>query len=221
LTYAVIGLIAFRILSTRRKLKGAGGMAAIDKGRSGITIIVESAALYSATVLSLLLTYVSGSNAQYVVLDMVSAALLHPSGAIPQPHICFPRNFFGSVILPVFVKLIFMDVAWQTSPIIGITFTIIILRVSLGLSSGDSPSPNRALPNNASSDATRHITTIGGSRSYDAFHMNQMGRRANQAPMAVNVTQFRVVEVDEDGASVDTRKGADDVEAGIESPSKE
>ena len=50
-----------------------------------------------------------------------------------------------------------------------------------------------------------------------------MGRRANQAPMAVNVTQFRVVEVDEDGASVGTRKGAGsdgDVEAGLDSPSE-
>lgn len=82
-------LLAYRILRIQQQIRGIGqGQWAIDV----LAIIVESAALYSFSVLSLLIAYCLNSNAQYTVLDF-------------------------------------------TSPLIGIAFTAIILRVSLGLSS--------------------------------------------------------------------------------------
>ncbi|KAK0487102.1 hypothetical protein IW261DRAFT_590724 [Armillaria novae-zelandiae] len=82
-------LIAYRIISIQRTVRD---VIQVNLARSALMMIVESAAVYSASVLSLMITYTLGSNAQYTVLDL-------------------------------------------TAPLIGITFTIIILRVSLGISS--------------------------------------------------------------------------------------
>ncbi|PBK67234.1 hypothetical protein ARMSODRAFT_1086201 [Armillaria solidipes] len=82
-------LIAYRIISIQRAVRG---VIQVNLARSALMMVVESAAVYSASVLSLMITYTLGSNAQYTVLDL-------------------------------------------TAPLIGITFTIIILRVSLGISS--------------------------------------------------------------------------------------
>ncbi|KAG7444135.1 uncharacterized protein BT62DRAFT_934310 [Guyanagaster necrorhizus] len=84
-------LITYRILSIQRAVRG---VIQVNLGHSALMMVVESAAVYSASVLSLMITYTLGSNAQYTVLDL-------------------------------------------TSPLIGITFTVIILRVSLGISSRD------------------------------------------------------------------------------------
>ncbi|KAK0437129.1 uncharacterized protein EV420DRAFT_203608 [Desarmillaria tabescens] len=82
-------LIAYRILSIQRAVRN---VIQVKPARSALMMVIESAAVYSASVLSLMITYTLGSNAQYTVLDL-------------------------------------------TAPLIGITFTIIILRVSLGISS--------------------------------------------------------------------------------------
>ncbi|KAK0222212.1 hypothetical protein IW262DRAFT_1460514 [Armillaria fumosa] len=84
-------LIAYRILSIQRAVRS---LAQVNTARSALMMILESAAVYSASVVSLMITYSLNSNAQYTVLDL-------------------------------------------TAPLIGITFTAIILRVSLGISSRD------------------------------------------------------------------------------------
>jgi len=78
-------LIAWKIWSINHQSARAGDLNSV------IVIIVESGAIYSATLLTLLILYELGNFGQYLVLDAVN-------------------------------------------PIIGITFTLIIIRVSLGLS---------------------------------------------------------------------------------------
>ncbi|KAK0460065.1 uncharacterized protein EV420DRAFT_249340 [Desarmillaria tabescens] len=94
-------LIAYRILSIQRAIHG---LAQVNTARSALMMILESAAVYSASVISLMITYTLNSNAQYTVLDL-------------------------------------------TSPLIGITFTAIILRVSLGISSRDLSAFSQTTPN--------------------------------------------------------------------------
>ncbi|KAG1819079.1 uncharacterized protein BJ212DRAFT_1298350 [Suillus subaureus] len=60
-------LIAWRIYRTRRFM--SGGFAAY---LPILIVIVESGAIYATGVLSILVTYLSGSNGQYAVLDTVS-----------------------------------------------------------------------------------------------------------------------------------------------------
>jgi len=86
-------LIGSRILTIQRTLKGikSGG----SNTQSALITVAESAALYSATVLALLIAYLQDSNVQYILLDIVS-------------------------------------------PMIGITFSIIIVRVSLGVAAQNS-----------------------------------------------------------------------------------
>ncbi|KAJ7156517.1 hypothetical protein C8R43DRAFT_998235 [Mycena crocata] len=84
-------LIAYRIIRSQhtvRKLNRVGN----DRVSSTLIIIVESAAIYSVTLIALITSYLAGSNGQYVVIDV-------------------------------------------TISVIGITFTMILLRVSLGVSS--------------------------------------------------------------------------------------
>jgi len=78
-------LIAWKIWSINHRSARAGDLNSV------IIIIVESGAIYSATLLTLLILYEFGNFGQYILLDAVN-------------------------------------------PIIGITFTLIIIRVSLGLS---------------------------------------------------------------------------------------
>lgn len=70
----MIGLIAYRIMQIQRGVKGlASGRSG---ARSALITFAESAALYAASVLSLLITYLRDSNAQYMVLDLVSASFM-------------------------------------------------------------------------------------------------------------------------------------------------
>ncbi|KAG7097957.1 hypothetical protein E1B28_005268 [Marasmius oreades] len=83
-------LIATRILSVQRAI---GALSKLHSSRGNLSlkaiiIVTESAALYSVSILSLLISYSSGSNGQYTVLDL-------------------------------------------TSPLVGVVFTLIILRVTL------------------------------------------------------------------------------------------
>ena len=85
---------------------------------SVLEAVVQSAALYSAALISLLTTYVAGSNAQYVCLDalqpiIISARLLPSSRKVPLiPHLVLRASQ-------------------------GITFTLIIIRVGLGETSSE------------------------------------------------------------------------------------
>jgi len=83
-------LLAYRILRIRSRVRKMNQTN--SRVNSVVVIVVESAAIYSMSVLSLLVAYLMDSNVQYTILDL-------------------------------------------TSPIIGIAFTGIILRVSLGISS--------------------------------------------------------------------------------------
>ncbi|KAJ7792472.1 hypothetical protein B0H14DRAFT_3889908 [Mycena olivaceomarginata] len=90
LTLLVSGLIAYRIISTARAVRGV--RIGRDRLMSTLIVIVESASIYSSTLVALIASYLSGNNGQFVVLDV-------------------------------------------TISVIGITFTMIIMRVSLGISS--------------------------------------------------------------------------------------
>ncbi|KAK0430728.1 hypothetical protein EV421DRAFT_243306 [Armillaria borealis] len=121
-------LIAYRILSIQRAVRG---LTQVNTARSALMMILESAAVYSASVVSLMITYTLNSNAQYTVLDL-------------------------------------------TAPLIGITFTAIILRVSLGISSRD-------------------LTAF----SQTASDRPQRLSRNRRAPVAVNVSHLVEMDVDE------------------------
>jgi hypothetical protein len=127
--------IAWKINSIQQGLKGSSVYR--SAGQSAVIIIIESAAIYSCSIISLMITYQLGSNAQYTVLDL-------------------------------------------TAPLIGITFTIIILRVSLGISS-------RQL-----STMTPGAMGSGGMRTNNRRESLHLSRRPEQ--VKVNVSHF--VEVD-------------------------
>ncbi|KIY71975.1 hypothetical protein CYLTODRAFT_418354 [Cylindrobasidium torrendii FP15055 ss-10] len=133
-------LIAFRVLSIQRSVQGLGAMKVVSASRSAIAVVVESAAVYSASVISLMITYSLGSNAQYTVLDL-------------------------------------------TSPLIGIAFTFIILRVSLGISSRELTSMVPA------PGPSGHSGLTGTSESYS------MSRRAGG--VAVNVSHIVTIDNDD------------------------
>ncbi|KAJ7841938.1 hypothetical protein B0H14DRAFT_2512163 [Mycena olivaceomarginata] len=93
LTLLVSGLIAYRIVSTARAVRGV--RMGRDRLMSTLVVIVESASIYSSTLVALIASYLSGNNGQFVVIDVVRGL----------------------------------------QPLLGITFTMIIMRVSLGISS--------------------------------------------------------------------------------------
>ena len=65
--------------SNRRVRKYRAGMAATSQW-DVIETLIQSAAIYSAALASLLGTYVAGSNAQYVCLDILQPLIVrHPS----------------------------------------------------------------------------------------------------------------------------------------------
>ena len=59
-------------------------LARLQKGES---VLVQSAAVYSATLASLLGTYLAGSNAQYICLDLLTPIIVRPlpSPLLPSP----------------------------------------------------------------------------------------------------------------------------------------
>ncbi|KAK1217032.1 hypothetical protein PQX77_020306 [Marasmius sp. AFHP31] len=71
-------LIVIRILSIQKAVSGSSGASGrfvssrMNFSLKAVVIVTESAAVYSATVLSLLVLYTLGSNGQYIVLDMTS-----------------------------------------------------------------------------------------------------------------------------------------------------
>ncbi|KIY67878.1 hypothetical protein CYLTODRAFT_454087 [Cylindrobasidium torrendii FP15055 ss-10] len=136
-------LIAFRIIRIRRGVKNnaalRGAAVPVD---SVLAMIIESASIYSVSVIVFMVTYITGSNAQYILLDMMP-------------------------------------------PIIGITFTFIILRVSMGISA-------RAFKEAPSTSTGDH--GLGIRRS---FGMSGRGM-AVPTPVAVSVSQTVTQAFDED-----------------------
>ena len=74
LTERLAALIVIRILSIQRSVSGMSASSPqVNFSLRAIVIITESAALYSASVISLLISYSLNSNGQYTVLDLVSS----------------------------------------------------------------------------------------------------------------------------------------------------
>ncbi|PIL34710.1 hypothetical protein GSI_03491 [Ganoderma sinense ZZ0214-1] len=153
-------LIAGRLLWLNRRTKtyrAAGALSYWDV----VEMLVQSAAVYSATLASLMGTYLAGSNAQYICLDLLT-------------------------------------------PIIGVVFTLIIIRVGLGETVSE-------LSGGRTRTSEFHGQTIGGT-DY------------NLRPLAINVSVSRSQAHDHDRRSLDMfdRKadaGADiaDADADLES----
>jgi len=114
-TVICTGLIAFRIWRSQRLLKQARVHSTL---LPVMVMIVESGAIYSAALISIIAAFASGNNSQYIIIDFL------PS-------------------------------------LIGIVFTLIIIRVALGISSSGSSSVQsqtaRTIPNFIST--TRHQDT--------------------------------------------------------------
>lgn len=102
-------LIAGRIWWINRSMTGSRNLIPV------IMMIVESGAIYSVSLITLLSVYLSGSVFQYAILDAIT-------------------------------------------PIIAIVFTLIIVRVGLGLSNDEVPRQNRMNPT-ARSSGSRHTPT--------------------------------------------------------------
>ncbi|KAJ7648277.1 hypothetical protein DFH06DRAFT_1476323 [Mycena polygramma] len=71
---ACTGLIAYKIINTRQCVRGLGisiGVGRKDPLAESLIVVVESAAIYSATLIVLLVSYVCGSNVQYVIIDLI------------------------------------------------------------------------------------------------------------------------------------------------------
>ncbi|KAJ7841934.1 hypothetical protein B0H14DRAFT_2315374, partial [Mycena olivaceomarginata] len=62
-------LIAYRIVSTARAVRGV--RMGRDRLMSTLVVIVESASIYSSTLVALIASYLSGNNGQFVVVDVV------------------------------------------------------------------------------------------------------------------------------------------------------
>ncbi|KAI9061933.1 hypothetical protein FKP32DRAFT_1612869 [Trametes sanguinea] len=126
-------LIAGRIMwSNRRVRKYRASGAAAGSHWEVIETMIQSAAIYSAALASLLGTYLAGSNAQYVCLDILQ-------------------------------------------PLIGVVFTLIIIRVGLGYTMNDSVSGGGHVSDRA---GPSQLQTIGG-HSYPL------------QPVAINVSVSR------------------------------
>ncbi|KAI0632632.1 hypothetical protein C8Q77DRAFT_1118742 [Trametes polyzona] len=151
-------LIAARIMwSNRRLRKYRAGAAAASSHWEVIETMIQSAAIYSAALASLLGTYLTGSNAQYVCLDVLQ-------------------------------------------PLIGVVFTLIIIRVGLGYTVNDSAGGGGAGRNLSDRTGPGNLQTIGG----HAYPLQ---------PVAINVSVSRT----HDRASFDgydSKAGVSDLESG-------
>lgn len=125
-------MIAYRIWSINRKT-GVGRDL-----RPVVIIIVESGALYSATLITLITLYEFGNFGHYVMLDIASA-------------------------------------------LIGITFTMIIIRVSLGLA----PTDAQIATSKGTSSGSTGSTAIGS--TYSRGHISQYSTTRPPKPVSVSV----------------------------------
>ena len=75
-------LIASRIVWLNRRMKryrAASGLSHWDV----VETLVQSAAIYSAALISLLATYVAQSNAQYICIDALNPVIVRPPPLLP------------------------------------------------------------------------------------------------------------------------------------------
>lgn len=128
-----IGLLAYRIWANIRAVSQSNiASYHISRTQSALIIIIESAALYLASLIIFFVLTVVNSIAQFIMLSLVSLSVFI--------YFIFSRGF----------KLLFVLV--QLPTIIGITFTGLIIRISL--KSTDLTNPV--------SSTSRHVVTIGG-----------------------------------------------------------
>ncbi|KAM5534184.1 hypothetical protein V8D89_008983 [Ganoderma adspersum] len=125
-------LLSGRIMWSNHKVK----QYHLGERWSVLETIVQSAALYSAALISLLATYVAGSNAQYVCLDALQ-------------------------------------------PIIGITFTLIIIRVGLGETASEH------------SNLKAHRVPVDAAGAPPLGSLQSHGQPYALRPLAVNVSVSR------------------------------
>ncbi|KAI0742276.1 hypothetical protein C8Q80DRAFT_1107918 [Daedaleopsis nitida] len=148
-------LITARIMwSNRRLRKYRAGVAATSQW-DVIETLIQSAAIYSAALVSLLGTYASGSNAQYVCLDALQ-------------------------------------------PLIGVVFTLIIIRVGLGYTLNET---------SGGQVSDRHHGGHGATAQHNISSNNYQLR-----PVAINVSVSR--ENDRNSLDMYDRKEPVDIEAG-------
>ncbi|TFK90719.1 hypothetical protein K466DRAFT_484278 [Polyporus arcularius HHB13444] len=123
-------LIAARIVYSNRRVKHFRAAAAATSHWEVVETLIQSAAVYSAALASLLGTYLAGSNAQYVCLDALQ-------------------------------------------PLIGVVFTLIIIRVGLGYT----------------------MNEISGNKDTDHFPSTAVqsigGTEYGMRPLAINVSVTR------------------------------
>ncbi|KAM5545520.1 hypothetical protein V8D89_000558 [Ganoderma adspersum] len=140
-------LIAGRIVWMNRRVKTYRTAAGISHWDI-IETLVQSAAIYSAALASLLGTYLAGSNAQYICLDLIN-------------------------------------------PLIGVVFTLIIIRVSLG----------------------ETMSEVSGKQTSDFHGQTIGGTDFNLRPVAINVSVTQAH--DRPSLEIDHKDNAmDDLESG-------
>ena len=71
-------LIAARIIWSNRRVRHFRAAAAATSHWEVVETLIQSAAIYSAALASLLGTYLANSNAQYVVLDILQPLIVSP-----------------------------------------------------------------------------------------------------------------------------------------------
>jgi hypothetical protein len=146
------GCIGFKLWMVGRSLRGVSGSrrAAGSASYRALVIIVESAAVWTLSMVAFLIVYLSGSNGQYVILDFA------PS-------------------------------------LIGINFSAIIIRISLGTSNFGNGHPASSGSGGPNSVQARQVATIGGSRRFVGTNDVELASRGT-GPVSVTVDKFVHVE---------------------------
>lgn len=155
--------IGLKLFTVQRRLRGVSSSAGVSASYRALIIIVESAAIWTCAMLTFLVLYLSGSNGQYVILDLASS-------------------------------------------LIGINFSAIIIRISIGSSSfgglpvSSSGDGYRGAYNSGggTGSGSRQIATIGGTRRFaggpEEVELSVNHPSSRHAPVSVHVDKF--IEVD-------------------------
>lgn len=122
--YPLLVLLAYRIWSVDRATSRFGGRRRSSL-RPILHIVIDAGMIYSATLFAALMCFVNQSNGQYVVLDTVSTSI--------------PR----SLTMDGFTEIPIVIADCQVTPIISISFYMVIIRVGLA-SRTNQPSSGRA-----------------------------------------------------------------------------
>ncbi|KAI0738215.1 hypothetical protein C8Q80DRAFT_1275742 [Daedaleopsis nitida] len=190
-------LIAARIMWQNRRVKQY--RAAVSGSHwEVIETLIQSAAIYSAALASLLGTYLAGSNAQYVCLDALQPLIVSPLSLCVSPiRVCTADVASASHIAP-------RTPHWYRLTTQGVVFTLIIIRVGLGYTLNDSSAGPKVSDGTYTGPSA--IQTIGGTE-------------LSLRPMAINVSVSRT----NDRQSLETYDRKDvrdmtDIESGTSRP---